>query len=388
MRIAIFSDTFPPQINGVANVAWQSAKNLAGLGHEVVVFTISKNGKNGLKLNSGNPAVVYLPSIPAWVYPDERLTAPIGMSFNRLRKFRPDVIHTHTPFTVGWEAVWGAKLLRVPLVGTHHTFYDHYLKHAKIDYEWGKKFSCKCTIAYYNRCDLILSPSQSLYESLLVQGLKKPVEILSNSIDIKLFSPVSDAQTKTQLKKSFGIDGQSLIYMGRLSYEKSIDIVIKAFALMLEKRPDLKLMIVGDGPERLKLERLAADLGINEQIIFTGALYGENLVKALRASDVYLTACKNENMPLAVLEIMAAGLPAVVVKEKGLAEIIKENVNGFFAKTDDPQNMAQKALELLTKPDLLEKFGQTSRRLTMEYSHERIGKMLEQTYKKLIKRKV
>ncbi len=203
MKIAIFSDTFPPQTNGVANVVYQSAKSLTDSGHHVAVFTVGKNHRERVIEENDNLTVIFLPSVPALVYANERLGLPLGFSFKRLKKFNPDIIHTHTPFAVGWEAVWLAKILKIPIVGTHHTFYDHYLKHAKIDYQWAKKFSWKYTVGYYNRCDLILSPTNSLAQTLITKGLKKPVAVLQNPIDTDLFRTVADNKTKKNLNSDF-----------------------------------------------------------------------------------------------------------------------------------------------------------------------------------------
>ncbi|HCX28027.1 MAG TPA: hypothetical protein DHI91_02720 [Candidatus Portnoybacteria bacterium] len=386
MRIAIFSDTFFPQINGVTTTVYQSAKSLTKLGHEVMIFTVAPDAAKYIDPDIKNLAIVSLPSVPALIYPSLRFTLPLGFSLNKLRKFKPDIIHSHTPLSVGWEAVMCSKFFKIPLVGTHHTFYDDYLKHIKLDYKWGKKFSWKSTVGYYNRCNLVLSPTQSLADALKEQGLKKPVVILQNSIDTNLFRPATEAGAKEQLKHQYGIFGASLIFEGRLSYEKSIDQVIKAFVLMLKKMSELKLMLVGDGPERKNLEKLAEKLKIKDSVIFTGLLpYGEKIVEAYQASDIYITASKSENMPVAILEAMGCGLPIIAVKERGLAELVKENINGFFAKTDDPSDIAQKTLDLLNKPELLKKFSEASRVLARQYSHEQIAVTLEDLYKKLLK---
>jgi len=389
MRIAIFSDTFPPQTNGVSHVVFQSAKNLAGLGHKVIVFTVSENffAKQLGNGDTKNLQIISLPSIPALVYSKERFHIPFSATYFRLKKFAPDVIHVHTPFGAGWMGVQSSKKLAIPLVGTHHTFYDHYLKHARIEYGWAKKFSWKLTVGFYNRCDLVLSPTQSLADALFKKGLKKPVAIIPNSIDTNLFRPVENLETQKQLKNKFNIPGQSIVYMGRVSYEKSIDQVIKSLPLMLHKIPQLKLMIIGDGPEKEKLEKLAKKLGVLNSVIFTGFLYGEKLVEALRANDIFITASCSENMPLSVLEAMATGLPIVAVKEKGLAEIVKDNENGFFAKTDDPQDIAEKTLMLLADDNLLKKFSENSRNLALEYSQEKVTAKLEEAYKKVINNK-
>jgi len=155
---------------------------------------------------------------------------------------------------------------------------------------------------------------------------------------------------------------------------------------MLKKMSELKLMLVGDGPERKNLEKLAEKLKIKDSVIFTGLLpYGEKIVEAYQASDIYITASKSENMPVAILEAMGCGLPIIAVKERGLAELVKENINGFFAKTDDPSDIAQKTLDLLNKPELLKKFSEASRVLARQYSHEQIAVTLEDLYKKLLK---
>jgi 1,2-diacylglycerol 3-alpha-glucosyltransferase len=386
MKIAIFSDTFPPQTNGVANVAYQSAKNLSNRGHKVIVFTVAKKFFAG-PINSrwDKFEVIALPSIPAMAYSAERFHIPFSATYYRLKKFNPDIIHTHTPFGAGWMAVRSAKMLKKNLVGTHHTFYDHYLKHVKMDYQWAKKLSWKLTVKYYNHCNLILSPTQSLADTLKDAGLKKPVDIIPNSIDTSFFKPAVDTKSKEKIKANFGINGKSLVYLGRVSYEKNIEQIVKAFGLTLKKMPNLKLMIIGDGPERENLEKLTEVLGIKNEVIFTGFLYGEDLVAALQANDVFLTASKSENMPLSVIEAMAAGMPIVSVKELGLAEIVKEHVNGFFTKTDDPGDMAQKIINIISDQDVMKKFSEASRTLSLEYSKDNITDLLEKSYIKTIK---
>ncbi len=384
MKIAIFSDTFPPQTNGVANVAYQSSKNLAEAGHQVMVFTVAKKTKNPSSADkTKNLQIVRLPSVPTPVYSGERATLPLGLSLAYLKKFRPNIIHIHTPFPVGWEGIMAAKILNVPLVGTHHTFFDHYLKHVKLDFDWMKNFSWKYTNACYNFCDLVLNPSRALTEAMKHTGLKSQAQVLRNAVDTELFRPPS-AEEKTKAKKRFNVIGQSVVYMGRLSYEKNIDQVLQAFVLMLKDRPALNLMIIGGGPETARLKELADGLKIKNSVIFTGFLYGPDLVEALWANDVFLTASQSENMPLSVLEVMAAGLPLVIVKEKGLAELIEENQNGFFAKTGDPADMARQALKILTSPDLIQRFSTGSRNLAEQCSREKTTKKLISIYQNLL----
>jgi 1,2-diacylglycerol 3-alpha-glucosyltransferase len=388
MRIAIFSDTFLPQINGVANVAYQSAKTLAERGHQVMVFTVMPNRAEARAVSAREKFTVFtIPSFAVPAYPGERCSWLMGTALNRLRKFRPEVIHVHTPFMVGWEAILEGKLLGIPIIGTHHTFYDHYLKHVKADYKWSRKFSWKYTVGFYNRCDVVLSPSQSLADAMVRAGLKRPIATLQNFIDTDFFRPVDNKETQEKIKRVFGVGGPSLVYMGRLSYEKNIDDVINAFAIAHKKDQNLKLMIVGDGPEKINLIKLAVDLGVKSNVIFTGFLKGEELVRVLQANDIFLTASRSENMPLSLLEAMAVGLPFVTVREKGLVEILKDGVNGYFAETGSAGDMANKALKLLSEPKLLKKFSDASRSLAMEYSKDTVMSKLEKIYERAIAQK-
>ncbi len=387
MRVAIFSDVFFPQFNGVTTTVYQSAKSLMENGHKVIIFTVFSNAEKHIDSNIRDIEIVSLPNIPTSIYFSLRFALPLGFSLNKIRKFKPDIIHSHTPFAVGLEAVICSKFFKIPLVGTHHTFYDDYLKHVKLDYKWGKKLSWKVTVAYYNRCDLVLSPTKSLADALIAHGLKKPIRLLQNSIDMNLFKPVASQTEKERFKKNHAVQGMSIIFEGRLSYEKSLDQVVKAFGLMLKERPGLKLMLVGDGPERGNLEKLAENLKIRDSVIFTGCVpYGEKVVETYQANEVYVTASKSENMPVSILEAMGCGLPIIAVKERGLSELIHDNVNGFFAKTDDSGDIAQKTLRLLSDSDLLKKFSDASRSLALEYSHEHVGHLLENFYKRLIKK--
>lgn len=364
----------------------QSALALAKMGHEVCVFTISKHSKKVIdEIVDNKFKVVLLPSLPAGVYPGERFTLPIGLSIGRLRDFKPDIIHTHTPFSIGIEAILGKRLLKIPLIGTHHTFYDHYLKHVKLDYPPFKKISWKGTIYYYNQCDLVLSPSRALAEEMSAYGLRPPVEVMPNFIDTEFYRSCPSIEEKQNQKNNFLIKGKSIVYMGRVSYEKSIDQVLLAFKEVVKKDANVKLMIVGDGPDKKKLENLADSLGIKDRITFTGFLRGQELVEALWANDIFVTASKSENMPVSVIEAMACGLPVVAVGEKGLNEIVYPDKNGFLVEADRPSQMAEQLLKILGDDELLKKLGHGSREVALGYSKEGISKKLEAVYKNIIK---
>ncbi len=361
---------------------------MAKKGNQVCVFvsTSSKEKTKDLSGYSENPRLVFLPSLPFFAYPGERFTFPLGFGINEIRKFKPDVIHLHTPFGVGWEAVLSGKIFGIPIVGTHHTFFDHYLKYVFLDFEKIKKFTWHCTMAFYNRADLIVSPSKALLEGLKIGKLKSPAEVVPNFIDTEFFCPAKNDTEKKRLKEKLKIREILLVYMGRVGYEKSIDQVIRAMAVASKKYPDIKLMIVGDGPDKKNLEELAEKLGIKNKTTFYGFARGKELLEILQAGDIFITASKSENMPLSVMEAMAAGLPVIGVDSLGVPEIVKNEKNGFIVAPDMFEEMAKKIVELAENDKLRNKFSLASRELALEYSEEKIIGLLEETYKKLIKK--
>ena len=389
MRIAIFSDTFPPQVNGVASVVRDSVAALTDLGHEVAVFTVTGADRTEHTSGGGSYAVKKLPalSVPKFIYRGDSyaFALPPGPGTLRaLKKFKPDIIHTHTPFFAGWGAIMGKKMCGIPLVGTHHTFYDDYLKHIKLDYLWGRKLTWKFTISYYNHADVVISPSRALGGGLRDHGLKRELRIMANPVNVEFFVPAANIAKKTQLKKHFGAGRRSLVYMGRISYEKDIDQALAAFATASRKLPDLTFMIVGDGPERKKLEALAKKLGVGGKVIFTGMLHREDLRDALQANDAFVTASRSENMPVSVIEAMACGLPVASVKAKGIPEIVRHGENGLLVMPDRPDKLGTAIVRLFSSPADLRKKSRASRKLAEQYSRKNITKAMVGLYEKII----
>ncbi len=380
MKIAIVSDTFFPQINGVANVAFDSAWSLSEIGHDVVVFAPVEKNNQHHELYSQTFRTFFLSSMSFFAYPGERITMPISLKgLFYILKFKPEIIHSHTPFGAGWFAYFGAKLTGAKLITTHHTFFDHYLKHIFLDYDFFKKLSWKYVVWYGNRCDVLISPTEALADPLPESGLKTQIAILKNPINTELFFPV-DQIKKKELKKKFGITGPSIVYMGRLSYEKSIDVILKAFKLTQNQNINLYCMIIGDGPERENLERLSRELKIENKVIFTGLLRGRELAEALQANDIFVTASKSENMPLSVLEAEATGLPIICPNEKGLVEMVKHNIDGLHVSKDNAVSFTNAIIDLIYNDKKREKMSKAARENSLAYSREAITSELEEIY--------
>ena len=385
MRIALCTDTFFPQVNGVVNVVHMLADALVSRGHTVCVFALSSEDIDSLR---SRPEVTYevqtIASLPVPLYPGERVTLPVGVAFRQLRAFAPDVIHIHTPFAMGREAVIAARRLNVPLVGTHHTFYDQYLKLWRLDYPWARHLSWRFTNRFYNHCARVVCPTRALALAMQSTGLKAHVEILPNPVLLQDFTPREihqDARRET--------NERSIAYMGRLSAEKDIDMVLRAFAALQQlqtstERERTKLVLIGDGPERAALEALAAKLHIGSRTVFTGFLRKKALSDELRRHDVFVTASRSENMPVSVLEAMATGLPVVAVDALGMPELVRDGQNGFVVAPSDAAAMAERFALLLRDDSLRKTFGEASRLYAQEHDPLAVAGLHEALYETVL----
>ncbi|MBU2577193.1 MAG: glycosyltransferase [Nanoarchaeota archaeon] len=374
MRIAIFTDTFLPNTNGVVTSILNHIKELSRRGHKVLLLTL---GKSNERYNlDKNIRVVKYRGVTIPTYKDYQVRIPkYQQTHKELIKFKPDVIHVQTPFTMGWDAVINSKKMGIPLVGTHHTFFSDYTKHLfLIDLKIARKFSDKYIKAFFNKCDLVTSPSKSLLEELRKIGVKTRIIKIPNGVNI------GKIKMKTDIKRKYGLK-KTVLYMGRVSYEKSIDVVLKSMKKVQEKIPEAKLLIVGEGPDLKKLKRLSRKLKIEP--IFTGIKRGQDLIDYIYAGDVFVTASKSENQPMSILEVMSCKKSLVGVDSRGVPELIQHNKNGLIAKPDDIRDIARKIIRLLNNKKLREKFEKASLREVKEYSIKKVTDKWEKQYHEL-----
>jgi glycosyltransferase involved in cell wall biosynthesis len=379
MRILIATDTFFPETNGVAAVVYRSARGLSASGHEVLVVAPKKRGREELRRTEAFE-LLEIPAIGLPAYPDLSYALPFSGAGGAITRWRPDIIHSHTPFSVGRLAARVARRLGVPLVGTHHTFFDHYLKHVKLDYPWGQRFSWRFVVSYYNRCTHVVSPSRALVLGMRRHGLTSDISHLPNPADIARFVPADDAK-RTGLKKKFGIPGPALVYMGRVSYEKSITYLLGAYAIARKAVPNLTLSVVGDGPEREKLQAECRRRGIADGVRFTGFLYGADLVAMLQAHDVFVTASESENMPISVIEGLATGLPVIGVDALGIPEIVHDEESGIIVPPKDVYALARAMVRLCTDERTRARMAKAARASVADLSDDMITARLEKIYR-------
>lgn len=363
-----------------------TSRELARRGHRVVLFAPRPARGQAIQEDFEGLRVVLVPGIKAPYYPDIRLTWPFnGFVWKALREIKVDLLHFHVPFTLGAECILDGKLLKKPVVGTFHTFFgeEEYLKIAgKGNSKFLKGLVWRYCLLFYNRCRAVVSPSRYTGEELVRQGLKMSPEIIPNGV---LFDKTAPQEADVlSMREKYGLTENTALFVGRVSREKSIDILLRAARILGESLPDFRLLIVGDGPAMEESKALAAEFNLGEKAVFAGMIPHRELLKSgiFQASRLFVTASKSENQPMTILEAMLFGLPVVGVNQRGIPEMV--DGNGIVAGADDPGAIAGACLSLLRDGDLRKKMGERSAILAKSYDIRVTTDQMEQLYARLL----
>lgn len=430
MRIAIYTDTYPPDKNGVSMSIDSFIKLLAAEGHEFMIFC----PKKGLHKDKKQPNINIkrYASITAPSNKDSKISLPfIWTAVRDLKDFNPDLVHIQTPMGMGLVGIWAAKILKIKNVQTYHTYIPDFLVYftpkmllgidkitnfinnsrlaksiitrADVDdsnpmfkrfkdrlssifkevddtdeennsKKFKEVFGRNYTRFLYNRADIVLTPSNALKNILEKQGITKKIVVLSNGVNSKLFKTKTDYTIKNKM-----------VHAGRLGYEKSTAVIIEAFYIAQKTNPCLRLDVYGDGPSRKSLIGLAKKLKIAKKINFFGAYDIKKFSQKLCEYDFFVTASTIETQGIVLLEAMASGLPVVAVNKLAVPEIVLDGKNGYLSEPADAEAMAKNMLKMLENSNRLEKFGKKA--VLIAKSHEiSIWKdRLSLIYKKLAK---
>ncbi len=384
MKIAVFTDSYYPHTSGVTTTVDQQARKLAERGHKIKIFCPKpkKNNRQNLELPK-NIEVTRLPAnISVLGYSTLPLSIPtVTKSLKEVKNFRPDIVHIHTEGGVGWEGLICAKVRKIPIVTTLHTFLAHqeYLKNWKLDkLENFKKIGWKYVLMIHNQAKIVICPSKAMKEEALKNGLEVETKVIANGIDLEKYD-VGNADLRSLQSGNF-----EFIYVGRIAVEKSLPVLIKAFKIIHQKHPQTKLTIIGDGPALSDLRKMAADLNLAGKIIFTGRIPYQQLIASdlISSADVFVTPSKTENQPLSVMEAMAFGLPIIGVDALGMSELVDHQQNGFLAEPDNVRQIVEYANQIIVNPGLVKKMGQASQQKIKQFSLSKTVEKLEKTYEK------
>ena len=386
MRIALFTDAFFPYISGVVTAVAAIAKGMADRGHKVFIIAPDYRGKEVFKHK--NIKVIRCRSFSASkMYKDFRIAFPISpVVLKTIVKEKIQVIHFHSPATLGLEAMWIARLLRLPLIGTFHTFIadPDYLQYLKLNSRLGHRIAWDFSNFSYNRCDLITSPSLQTKKEMMRNRCSRPVKVISNGIDFSMFN-----NSKASLiKKKYNPDGKLLLFVGRMGIEKNLYYLLDCFKLVLNKVPSTKLLMVGDGPIIQQLKDYSSSLGIKDKVIFTGTINHTELVESgiFGAVHGFVSASLTENQPITVLEAQANGIVCVVINAKGMPDLVIDNVNGFLAPKNNKRAFADAVVKLLEDERLYARLRKGTLREIQKHKLSHVIDEWEKTYSELIQK--
>lgn len=375
MRVALTTDSFIEGQGGVSTAVATLARNLRQRGHRVVVYTAADPNHTQKDLD-----VVGLRALHYERFPGGRAPlAPISL-VQELAEFNPDVIHNHSMGTMGIQALAAARLLGIPILGTCHVFLAGFLQYAPISLEGiplTEDMAWRYTTTFFNRFPQVTTPSATMQRELTARGLRVPVVAISNGVDTGLFQPRNNHRQPNP-------NHITLLHVGRLGREKRVDAVLRAFANLASAHPNVRLLIVGDGPEANALNKMAAALGVADRVKFMGFVPHNRLPEIYRQADIFVTASTIETQGLVVLEAMASGLPIVGVDAMALPDLIRHGANGYLVKPGNEMALAASMTQLIQSVELRHYMGRKSRSLALQHSLPKISLAYECLYQDVI----
>ena len=376
MRVGIFTESYPPLVNGVSTSILMLQKALEKLGHEVFIVTVSDDKKNYTLEDDGH--ILRLPSMNLANCYDYKFTSvyPIK-AVNIIKKMNLDVIHSNVEFTIGIFARVVSEQLGIPLVHTYHTNwedYTHYItKNKKILDDICKKLLKYLVVFFEDKTvtELIV-PSNKIYNIFKDKyKFTKNIHIIQTGIETsKFYKENFSSKDINNLKKKYGIKKKDFVIMtvSRLAKEKSVDRLINNQKELLKRYPNMKLLIVGDGPDIDKLKMQVCSLNISKNVIFTGKVPLEEIPIYYQLGDVFVTASKSETQGLTVVEAISSSLPIVAVKDDSFISSVIDDFNGYVFTSDE--KYIESILKLYENNDIYNRLSNKSRILSSDFSSE------------------
>ena len=324
MRVAVVTETWPPEINGVAHTIGKLVQGLVRQGHSLQLVRprqrhASGNGQDGI-----DEILVF--GIPIPMYQALRIGVALpGQLLRAWRACPPDIVHIVTEGPLGMAALRAARQLDIPVSSSFHSNFDSYSQH--YGYGWLQGVICRHLRQFHNRTQLTLVPTQSLAQSLTQSGYQN-VDVLARGVDTTLFSP---QRRSLALRVAWGarMDALVVMHVGRLAPEKNLGLVLKTFAAIRRQNAAAILVFVGDGPARKQLQNE------HPQHIYAGMHTGEDLATHYASADLFLLSSLTETYGNVTLEALASGLPVVAYDMAAAAEMVRPLHNGCLAPPGD-----------------------------------------------------
>ncbi|MEW6528788.1 MAG: glycosyltransferase [Candidatus Micrarchaeota archaeon] len=339
MKLAFFTDSYLPNIDGVVSYIVNYKQLFEKMGHEVYIFA---PGTKKQKDENKDPRVHYFSSTSFKPYPDYRIALfPFVSATNMIKEIRPDIIHSHGIATTGIAAFRSAKKINAPAIVSFHTMVSeatHYLTEKKSLQSFLESVAWRYIEWYYSNFDRVIAPS-NFSKTILEKHNIKNVVLKPSGIDTNIFCHEVECEF---ISKKYKINGPIVLYVGRLAMEKNLSLLIDAAQKVINKIPSVKFIIGGKGPAEEYYTNLVKNSGLSENFIFPGFIPNNELPALYCAADVFAFPSAFDTQGLVVLEAMASGTPAVVPKNSAPAEYINDNENGYCFS--DSQDFSEKII--------------------------------------------
>ena len=354
MRIGLFTDTYFPQVSGVATSIRTLKTELEKLGHTVFIFTTTDKDVNRYE----DWQIIRIPSVPFFAFKDRRIAyRGFSTALEIARQYQLDIIHTQTEFSLGLLGVWIAKELRIPVVHTYHTQYEDYVRYIAKGMVIRPSMVKYIVRGFMSDLDGVICPSEIVYDLLMKYKVKVEKRVIPTGIELAKFErPEITAENIADLREKLGISNQEtmLLSLSRISYEKNIQAVLAALPAVLEENPDVKLVVAGDGPYLSDLKSQAKRLNITDAVIFTGMIAPSETALYYKAADFFISASTSETQGLTYLESLASGTPIIAHGNPYLDNVINDKMFGTLYYEE--RDLAGAMLEaVIATPDLDEK---------------------------------
>ncbi len=390
MRIAYFTDSFYPRVNGVTTYIGVVTRALVKAGHEVMVMAPSWEGVSIRSVEKFVPGaeIVLVPGLKMFFYPDLKMGTPTPKTMREITKFAPEVIHFHTPALMGLEATILARVLKIPLVTTFHTYYMEPESFAAIGLREKGAVSkilqeslWKISERIHSPCDAVIAPTEYVGGDLQSRWKDAQVRVIPGAVELSAFGK---HKYRDSLRKKYGLtDSIVFLSVGRLSAEKHYDVLIVAFSMMLMKHPEARLVFMGDGVARAELEHITKVLGIDYAVKFIGEVSYKEITSLnyYAIGDVFVTPSTWDTQGLSVVEAMASGLPVVAFNYRAMPEVIGQG--GILVKHLDQYGFAKAMGKLAGNIKLRKELGKAAVSQSKKYKISTHVKTLLKLYREL-----